>query len=136
MNPFPESAPLTPSAVTVVERFWQLMESNDFAAVGAVLSDDFVLEWPQSNERIRGRDNFAGMNRTYPAHGAWRFTIKRLFGDQREAVSEVEVTDGVQQARALSLFTVEHGLITRLREFWPEDYAAPAHRAQWVEPIA
>jgi len=123
-----------PSAVAVVERFWQLMASNDFDSVGVVLSDDFVLDWPQSNERIRGRDNFAGMNRTYPAHGPWQFTVQRLFGNACEVVSDVEVTDGVQHARALSFFTVEAGLITHLREYWPEDYDAPENRAQWVEP--
>jgi hypothetical protein len=35
----------------------------------------------------------------------------------------------------LSFFTVEDGLITRLVEFWPEPYAAPANRAHLVEPI-
>jgi ketosteroid isomerase-like protein len=121
-------------AVAVARRFWQLMAGNDFDAVGAVLADDFVLDWPQSRERIRGRARFAAVNREYPAHGIWRFTVRSLFGSADEAVSEVEITDGVQHARALSFFRIEGGLITRMREFWPEDYAAPGNRAQWVEP--
>jgi ketosteroid isomerase-like protein len=124
----------TDDAVAVARRFWQLMASNDFDSVGAVLADDFVLDWPQSRERIRGRAHFAAVNREYPAHGLWRFTVRSLFGGAGEAVSEVEITDGVQHARALSFFRVEGGLITRMREFWPEDYAAPENRAQWVEP--
>jgi len=39
----------------VVREFWRLMSTNDFAAVGDVLAEDFVLEWPQTEERIRGR---------------------------------------------------------------------------------
>ncbi len=35
-------------AADVVAAFWTLMQSNDFRSVGAVLSDDFVLDWPQS----------------------------------------------------------------------------------------
>lgn len=45
-------------AGALVERFWQLMNSNDFFSVASVLSEDFVLEWPQSGERIVGAENF------------------------------------------------------------------------------
>lgn len=125
----------TPAAVDLAQTFWRLMASNDFASVAAVLAPDFVLEWPQSRERIRGAARFAQMNSEYPAHGPWRFTVHRLFGSDTEAVSEVTVTDGVQTARAVSLFTVLAGKITRLVEYWPEPYAAPANRAHLVETM-
>lgn len=120
-------------AVATVRRFWELMASNDFAAVGQVLADDFVVEWPQTGERIRGRANFARMNAEYPAHGPWRFEVHRLFGDATQVASDVGVSDGVQHARAASFFTVEAGLIRRIVEFWPEPYPAPANRAHLVE---
>jgi len=124
-----------PSAVEVVRRFWQLMASNDFHSVGAVLAEEYVLEWPQSNERIRGGERFAVMNSEYPAHGPWIFTIHRLVGGETEAVSDVGVTDGVIKARAISFFTVVKGKITRQVEFWPEPYAAPSNRKHLVEAI-
>jgi len=71
----------------------------------------------------------------YPAHGPWRFTVHRIVGSDSEAVSDVSVTDGVQSARAISFFTVAVGKITRLVEYWPEPYAAPANRAHLVEPL-
>lgn len=89
-------------AVELTEKFWELMATNDFRSVGSILSDDYVLEWPQSGERIRGRDNYAAMNEQYPAHGRWHFSVNRIVGDDNEAVSDVSVTDGVQQARAIS----------------------------------
>ena len=122
-------------AADVVHAFWRLMASNDFASVQAVLAPDFVLEWPQSNERIRGPERFVRMNAEYPAHGPWRFTVHRVVGGDGEAVSDVSVTDGVQAARALSFFTVQAGRIVKLVEYWPEPYAAPANRAHLVEPI-
>ena len=124
-----------PSAIEVVREFWRLMQSNDFHSVSAVLAREFVLEWPQSKERIRGAERFARVNREYPAHGTWQFTILRLIGDGAEAVSEVEITDGVQKAKAISFFTVEGGKITRLVEYWPEPYPAAANRAHLVEPM-
>jgi len=123
------------SAVEIVREFWRLMSTNDFVSVGTVLHEDFVLEWPQSNERIRGAQRFAQMNSQYPAHGTWTFTINRLFGSDLEAASDVSVTDGVQTARAISFFTIRDRKIARLVEFWPEPYPAPANRAHLVEPI-
>ncbi len=126
----------TPDALETVREFWRLMATNDFASVAAVLAPEFVLEWPQSQERIRGPERFARMNAEYPAQGPWRFTIHRLVGGGTEAVSDVGVTDGTQVARALSFFTVVDGRITRLVEFWPEPYDAPANRAHLVERMA
>jgi len=123
------------TAEEVVREFWRLMATNDFDSVGAVLSDDFVLEWPQSKERIRGAERFAQMNREYPAHGPWRFTINRIVGAGDEAVSDVTVTDGTQTARAISFFTIADGKIARIVEFWPEPYPAPPNRAHLVEIV-
>lgn len=123
------------SALEVVQAFWRLMATNDFGSVTAVLAEDFVLDWPQSDERIRGAARFAQMNQEYPAHGKWRFTIHRLVASATEVVTDVSVTDGVQHARAISFFTVAEGKVTRLVEYWPEPYAAPANRAHLVEPL-
>jgi ketosteroid isomerase-like protein len=123
-------------AAEVVREFWRLMATNDFASVAAVLAEDFVLEWPQSGERIRGAERFAQMNAEYPAHGRWTFAIHCIVdGGASEAVSDVGISDGVQHARAISFFTVASGRIVRLVEFWPEPYAAPAHRAHLVEAM-
>ena len=46
------------------------------------------------------------------------------------------MTDGVQNARAITFHTVENGLIKKQTEFWPDDYEAPEWRAQWVKVIS
>jgi len=126
---------LEPAAVRVARDFWVRMATNDFASVAAVLAPEFVVEWPQTQERIRGAERFVRMNVEYPARGPWRFTVHRLFGDEREAVSDVAITDGVQQARAISFFEVEDARVRRLVEWWPEPYEAPANRAHLVEKM-
>ena len=123
------------AATEVVRQFWNLMNTNDFRSVGAVLGDDFILDWPQSNERIRGAERFARMNEEYPAHGRWSFTVNRLVGGDVDAVSAVSITDGTLHARAISFFTIADGKITHLVEFWPEPYPAPANRRHLVEAI-
>ncbi len=83
----------------VKTEFWQLIASNDFFSVGAILSTDFLLDWPQSGERIRGAENFARMNSEYPANGVWRFKVNSIVVGATSGVSDVSVTDGVQRAR-------------------------------------
>jgi len=123
------------SATAVVREYWRLMASNDFALVANVLAANFVLEWPQSNERICGPERFVTMNAQYPAHGRWQFSVNRLVGDESDVVTDVSVSDGVQHARAISFFTVALGKVVRLVEYWPEPFAARADRAHLVEPI-
>lgn len=123
-------------ATELLKEFWETMQTNDFRAAGKLLSDDYILEWPQSNERIRGRDNFVAMNEQYPAHGRWKFVINKIVGNEFEAVSDVSITDGVQSARAITFTTVKEGKITKQVEFWPENYPAPENRKHLVELIA
>lgn len=124
------------SATDTVREFWRLMATNDFHAVKAVLSEDFILEWPQSGERIRGAENFARMNTEYPAHGRWTFDIHRIVDGGAEAVSDVSVTDSVQKGRAISFFTLRDGKVSKIVEFWPEPFEAPANRAHLVETMS
>jgi len=118
-----------------VREFWRLMATNDFASVKQVLAEGFVVEWPQSNELIRGAENFVRINREYPAHGEWRFTIMRLVASSNDVVTHVAITDGTQAAEAISFFQVAGGKVTRLVEYWPESYAPPSNRAHLTETL-
>jgi hypothetical protein len=119
----------------LVREFWRRMGTNDFGSVTGLLDDMFVVEWPQSNERIRGGSRFAQMNQEYPSHGPWQFEITRLVASENEVVTEVQVTDGVQRATAISFFTIEAHGIKRLVEYWPDPFPAAANRAHLTEPI-
>jgi ketosteroid isomerase-like protein len=119
-----------------VERFWQTMTTNDWHAAGELLHDDYLLEWPQSGERIRGRDNFAAINANYPAAGPWRFAVRRIITGDAGAASDVIVTAPSLTARVVSFFELRDGRIWRMVEYWPDPFAAAEWRAQWVERYA
>jgi hypothetical protein len=119
----------------ILEQFWEAMKSNDFYAVAEFLHDEYILEWPQSGERIRGRDHFAAINTYYPAEGKWRFTINQIVTEGEVVVTDVTVTDGSRTDRAITFSTVRDGKIWKQIEFWPEPFEAPAWRAEWVERI-
>ena len=117
----------------IVEAFWATMETNDFYAAAQLLHTDFILEWPQSRERIRGGGNFAALNTAYPAAGAWHFKINQIVSENDVVVTDVSVTDGKREDRVITFSTIRDGKIWKQVEFWPELFEAPAWRAAWVE---
>lgn len=123
----------SPSPESVVRECWRLMATNDFHSVKPLLADDFVLEWPQSRERIRGGENFARMNAEYPATGRWRFQLNFLVASADSVVTQVSVTDGTQSGEPISFFTVAGGKIVKLVEYWPEPFAPVENRRHLVE---
>jgi len=40
----------------IVAELWRRIQARDWDAVGDLLADDFVLEWPNARVRIRGRE--------------------------------------------------------------------------------
>jgi len=111
------------------------MQTNNFKAAGEFLHDNFILEWPQSGERIRGRGNFLAINENYPAHGRWEFTIHHILAEEEEVVSDLSVTDGVITGRVITFSTIRDGKILHQTEFWPDPFEPAAWRAGWVEKM-
>lgn len=120
----------------LVERFWRAMNDNDWRAAATLFGDDYILDWPQSGERIRGREGFVAVNAAYPAAGRWRFGVERVVADAEGAVTDVTVTDGARRDRAITFFAIRDGRIARMTEYWPDPFAAAPWRAGWVERIA
>ncbi len=118
----------------VIAELWRRIEARDWDALGELLADDFVLDWPHERVRIRGRANFVEFNRSYPE--GWSIEVLRVIGDGNVAVSEVRVPHPtVGPWYALSFFEVADGRIVRGREYWvSERFEQPApDRAQWFE---
>ena len=116
-----------------VERLWRAMDERDWQIVGALLHDAFVCEWPQSRERIRGRDNFVAVNRNYP--GDWSITVDEVIASGDRAASHVTVHIDGRDEIAVSFYEFRDDLIFRQLEYWPDSYPALAWRAPWVEIV-
>ncbi len=121
----------------VVAQFWAAMQANDWVAAAALFADGYLLEWPQSGERIVGRTNFVAINANYPATGRWQFTVERVVVEDELAVTAVAVTDGAVNAQVITFSSVRGGQIVHQVEYWPDPFDAPAWRAAWVaRPLA
>jgi predicted SnoaL-like aldol condensation-catalyzing enzyme len=117
----------------LVVELWQRLGRFDFAGAGELLHDAYVCEWPQSQERIRGRANFVALNSNYP--GRWAAEVQRVIAQGDQAASEVKLTWEEQSVVVVSFYNIRDGKIYHEIDYWPEPYAAPEWRAQWVEPL-
>lgn len=116
----------------VVLAFWQCMHSNDFLAASDWLADEFECFLPQSGETIRGGWNYAMVNIHFPSFGPWSFEIESLLADGERVVSDVKITDGIQEARLVTFSTVRDERIVRQVEYWPERFVAAEWRKEWT----
>ena len=120
-----------PGGAAVVRALWEAIEDRDWDRVGGLLHDEFVLEWPQSGEVIRGRANFVAVNAAYP--GDWHIAIERIHDLGQAVLSEVRVDFPERADRAVSLFTTRDGRIATVREWWPDPFPAAEWRRQWAQ---
>lgn len=95
---------------------------------------EYVMEMPQTNERIRGREAMRAMQESFPTPPEVR--IRRVHGCGRTWVVEgVNDYDGDVWNVVLILELDEDGLIIRDTRYYGARSEPPAWRSSWTEPI-
>ena len=116
----------------VVERF--LTDAKlDPAAEAELRTEDYVLEMPQSGERIRGRENMRRFQEAYP--NPPDVTLRSLRG--RDDLFVAEVTNDYQGDiyHAVLVLELRDGRIARDTRYYATPFEPPEWRAAWVEPL-
>jgi hypothetical protein len=119
----------------LAQALWEAIGAEDWEAVAGYVHKDFVQEWPQSGERIVGRDNAMAINRHYPG-GLPSMKFRRTVAGGPLAVLEVELTyaDGSRYL-GVSVIELRDGKIARETDYFAQPFPAPQWRAQWVEKM-
>ena len=95
---------------------------------------DYVMEMPQSNERIRGRDAMRAMQEGFPTPPQVR--LRRVIGSGQTWVIEgVNDYGGDVWNVVLILEPDQDGLILRDTRYYGRHSDPPEWRSRWVEPI-
>jgi ketosteroid isomerase-like protein len=114
-----------------LEHHWAASDANDFAAEHQIYSDDAVLEYPQSGERIRGRLNIQASRVAQP--NAKRFTVRRMLGGGDLWISELVLSYDGQPYYVVSIMEFDGGQVVRETQYFGEAFEPGPSRAQWVE---
>lgn len=122
-----------PEVRAVAEAFWTALGTRDWDAAAQHLHPDFVQEWPQSGERIRGADNALAIDRNFPG-GMPSISSRRVMAAGNLAIVEAELAyvDGSRYL-VMSVLEVRDGKIAKETDYFAEPFPAPQWRAQWVE---
>ena len=114
-----------------LRRHWAASDANDFATEHQIYRDDAVLEYPQSAERIRGRQNIQASRVAQP--NMKRFTVRRVLGGGDLWISELVLTYDGQPFYVVSIMEFKDEKVVRETQYFGDAFEPGPSRAQWVE---
>lgn len=96
--------------------------------------EDYVMEIPQSGERIRARENMRAFQDAFASHSIPpTITLRRVIVRENLWVWEWVADYGGHVFRGVAIFELRDGRIWRDTRYYAEPFEAPEWRAQWVE---
>ena len=116
-----------------LDRHWEASDAGDFAAEHDIYRADAVLEYPQSGERIRGRDGIQASRVAQP--DAKRFEVRRIIGAGDLWITEFILTYDGAPSYAVSIMELADGKVARETQYFANPFAPGRSRARWVEPM-
>lgn len=97
---------------------------------------EFVLEFPQSGERFRGREAVRAMQAAYPQHGTLpTMHVSRVLGAGDLWILEGWNDYGGQRSYTVNIVEFRGDKMLRETRYYAEPFAAPAWRAEMAERI-
>jgi hypothetical protein len=146
-----------PSARELLSQWLEIIRSGEFDRAVDVLDENVVAEWPQSRERVVGRDNLLAIMTHYPGgrlstevasarfieSSSERYIMTPMFttvktegtGNQATGTVLTRYPDGSDWYIVMSAET-RNGKIVKNNAYFAPVYEAPEWRAEWVERMA
>ena len=97
-------------------------------------AEDYVMEMPQSGERIVGRDRMRAFQEAYPNPPDAQ--LRRIVGEGDVFVMEAISDYGNEVAFVANIVEFRDGKIVRETRYYASPFDPPEWRRQWVEPIS
>jgi ketosteroid isomerase-like protein len=114
-----------------LDRHWAASDANDLEAEHQIYREDAVLDYPQSGERIRGRQGIQASRAAQPAEK--RFTVRRIIGSGDLWVTEYVITYDGRPSHTVSIMEFLDGKVARETQYFADPFEPGPTRAQWVE---
>jgi hypothetical protein len=116
-----------------LERHWNASDVGDFDVEHEIYSEDAVLEYPQSGERIRGRHNIQQSRFVQPNRK--RFTVRRMTGSGALWVTEFILSYDDMPSYAVSIMELREGLVAHETQYFADRFEPGPSRAHLVERV-
>jgi ketosteroid isomerase-like protein len=117
----------------VRQLFSRLFEHMSAEEEYEVRHPDYIMEMPQSGERIRGRENMRSMQEQYPNPPT--IELRRVVGAGEAWAVEMRSDYDGRIYHVVLIVEFRDGKILRETRYYADPFDAPAWRAKWVEPM-
>lgn len=114
-----------------LQRHWAASDVDDFAVEHEIYADDAVLEYPQSRERIRGRQGIQASRMAQP--NKKRFAVRRVLGAGSVWISELVLTYDDRPVHVVSIMEFEGDKVVRETQYFGDPFEPGSSRTAWVE---
>ena len=99
-----------PIAHAALRRHWDALDAGDLEVEHEIYRDDAVLDYPQSGERIRGRDHIRESRYVQP--NKKRFAVRRIVGSGDLWINEFVLNYDDTPSYVVSIMEFRDGLVT------------------------
>lgn len=118
-----------------LEEHWAASAAGDLEAEHRIYAEDVLCEYPQSGEKIHGRQNLQALRGHHPGKPGG-FSIRRMVGAGDFWVTEYVIDYEGKPFQTVSIMEFRDGRVVRETQYFAEPFQAPAWRSQWVEQVA
>lgn len=114
-----------------LDRHWKASDANDLEGEHQIYREDAVLDYPQSGERIRGRQGIRSSRAAQPSQK--RFTVRRIVGTGALWVTEYVLTYDGRPSHTVSIMEFRDGKVAHETQYFADPFEPGPSRARWVE---
>ena len=136
----------------LIERYLAADSRNDAEMLANLRHPDYVAEWPQTGERVRGSANDRLIHSNYPGYpterqikrtvqdaGEWALspmnTLVRVRGEGDVFVGEALFLYPDGPWHTVAIFELKDGKVARETTYWGQPFDPPDWRQGLVEPV-
>jgi hypothetical protein len=113
-----------------LNQHWTASDTGDFATEHDIYHEDAVLDYPQSRERILGRQNIQITRSLQP--NKKRFVVHRMLGGGGLWVTEFVLTYDAQPFYTVSIMEFRGVRVARETQYFAGPFEAAEWRKKWV----
>lgn len=113
---------------------WQASAVGDINVEHDIYHDDVICDYPQSGERILGRNNLQALRGHHPGKPSG-FNVRRILGAGNIWITEYTITYHEQLAYTVSIMEFSNGKVVHETQYFGEPFEAPSWRSQWVQQM-
>jgi len=116
-----------------LRQHWEASDSGDFATEHDIYREDAILDYPQSRERVVGRQNIQVTRSLQPNRK--RFVVHRIMGSGDLWITEYVLTYDDQPFYTVSIMEFRGVKVAHETQYFSAPFEASEWRKNWVESM-